>query len=51
MRLQYSCCGLQHTVAAAHDCQEGGGHLEEVLFVPARVEVFELTQGVERAQT
>jgi hypothetical protein len=44
-------CGLQHPVAAAHDCQEGGDLLELALFAPAKVGVFDVAQCVERAQT
>jgi hypothetical protein len=33
-------CGLQHPVAAAHDCQEGGDLLELALFAPAKVRML-----------
>ena len=38
-------------MAAAHDCQEGVDLLEQALFAPAKVGVFELTQRNERYQT
>ena len=40
------CCALRVTtpVAAAHDCQEGGDLLEQALFAPAKVGVFEVAQ-------
>jgi hypothetical protein len=38
-------------MAAAHDCQEGGDLLEQALFAPAKVGVFDVAQCVERAQT
>ena len=44
-------CGLQHPVVAAHDCQEGGDLLEQALFAPAKVGVFDVAQRDKRAQT
>jgi len=44
-------CGLQHPVAAAHDCQEGSDLLALALFAPAKVGVFDVAQRVERVQT
>ena len=47
------CCALQATtpVVAAHDCQEGADLLEQALFAPAKIAVFDVAQLDERAQT
>ncbi len=50
-----SACGavrgrLQHPVAAAHDCQEGGDLLALALYASAKVGVFDVAQRVKRVQ-